>query len=122
MKRKLFIVEDELPLLKVLEFQFQKADFSVDIALDGLEALEKIKHDKPDLILLDIWLPKMNGFKFLEIIKKDDEFKHIPVVIFSNLSQNSDIEKGLALGALEYIDKSSITIQDLVKKIQGYLH
>lgn len=63
----------------------------------------------------------MNGFVFLEKIKKDDELKHIPVVIFSNLSQNSDIEKGLALGASEYIDKSAVTIQDLVKKIRGYL-
>ncbi len=118
--KKILIVEDELSLLKVLKLHFRKIAL-VDVALDAAEALEKLEKDKPNLILLDILLPKIDGFVLLKKIKKADALKTIPVIIFSNLSQDSDIEKGLSLGALEYIDKSKVTIQELVKKIQRYL-
>ncbi|MFA6475462.1 MAG: response regulator [Patescibacteria group bacterium] len=119
--KKILIVEDEAPLAKVLNIQFQNAKLDVTMAKDGIDALEKLKLNKPDLILLDLWLPKMNGFSFLEKIKQTDAYKKIPVIIFSNLSEKSDITRGLALGAEEYIEKLSITLEDLVKRVQHHL-
>lgn len=121
-KRKILIVEDEIPLVKALEGKFARAGFAVEVALDGIEALKKLKTSKPDLILLDMLLPRMDGFEFLEKLKKDKDLKDIPVVIFSNLTQESDMERGLSLGALEYIDKSKITIKGLVDKVGKYLN
>ena len=118
--KKILIVEDEI-IIKILKIKFELSGFQVDTAQDGAEAMVKLNQSQPDIILLDILMPKMNGFEFLEKIKKDERFKDIPVVIFSNLNAPSDIEKSKALGVLEYILKTDVTISELAEAVEKYL-
>ncbi len=119
--KKLLIVEDEKPLVKVLEIFLKEKPVDLEIATDGELAWEKLADFKPDLILLDLWLPKINGIEFLKKVKADDHYKEIPVVIFSNMSMDSGGKKALELGAAEYIDKSSVTTDALAEKVLEYL-
>ena len=117
---KVLLIEDDKFLRTVLEKKLLAEGFKVISAVDGDEALEKIISDKPDIILLDIILPKKSGFLVLENIKKDPEFRKLPVIIISNLGQEEDIQKGLLLGAIEYFVKAKISLDDVVKKIKEY--
>jgi len=95
--------------------------FETEIAVDGKQGIDKIKNIKPDLVLLDIVLPKMDGFEILESIKKDPEFKNIPIILLTNLGQKNEIEKGLSLGADEYIIKAHFTPTAVVAKVKEIL-
>jgi DNA-binding response OmpR family regulator len=117
---KILLIEDDKFLRTVLERKLTKEGFEFISAVDGDEALEKIITYKPDIILLDIILPKKSGFLVLENIKKDPELKKVPVIIISNLGQEEDVKKGLSLGALEYFVKAKISLDDVVKKIKEY--
>jgi two-component system, OmpR family, alkaline phosphatase synthesis response regulator PhoP len=117
---KILLIEDDKFLRTVLEKKLSNEGFEVVSAVDGDEALEKIIADKPDIILLDIILPKKSGFLVLENIKKDPELKKIPVIIISNLGQEEDVKKGLLLGATEYFVKAKVSLDDVVKKIKEY--
>jgi DNA-binding response OmpR family regulator len=117
---KVLLIEDDKFLRTVLEKKLLAEGFEVISAVDGDEALEKIISDKPDIILLDIILPKKSGFLVLENIKKDPELRKLPVIIISNLGQEEDIQKGLSLGAIEYFVKAKISLDDVVKKIKEY--
>jgi len=118
---KILLIEDDKFLRTVLEKKLSSEGFEVVSAVDGDEALEKIISDKPDIILLDIILPKKSGFLVLENIKKDPEFKKIPVLIISNLGQEEDVKRGLSLGAIEYFVKAKVSLDDVVKKIKEYV-
>lgn len=117
---KVLLVEDDKFLRKVLEKKIINKGFEVSSAVDGEEALEKLILDKPDIILLDIILPKKSGFTFLENIKKDPNFKDIPVLILSNLGQDEDIKKGLELGAKEYFVKAKVSLEEVINKLSEY--
>jgi DNA-binding response OmpR family regulator len=117
---KILLIEDDKFLRTVLEKKLSSEGFEVVSAVDGDEALEKIISDKPDIILLDIILPKKSGFLVLDNIKKDPEFKKIPVLIISNLGQEEDVKRGLSLGAIEYFVKAKVSLDDVVKKIKEY--
>jgi DNA-binding response OmpR family regulator len=117
---KILLIEDDKFLRTVLEKKLLTEGFEVVSAVDGDEALEKIISDKPDLILLDIILPKKSGFLVLENIKKDPELRKLPVIIISNLGQEEDIQKGLSLGAIEYFVKAKISLEDIIKKVKQY--
>jgi DNA-binding response OmpR family regulator len=117
---KILIVEDDKFLRTLLEKKFQKETFEVITAVDGEEALDKIVVEKPDLILLDIILPKKSGFYVLEEINKDINLKNIPVFIISNLGQPEDIEKGKKLGVKAYFVKAGLSLDELIKKIKEY--
>jgi DNA-binding response OmpR family regulator len=117
---KILLIEDDKFLRTVLEKKLSAEGFEVVSAVDGDEALEKIISDKPDLILLDIILPKKSGFLVLENIKKDPELRKLPVIIISNLGQEEDIQKGLSLGAIEYFVKAKISLEDIIKKVKEY--
>lgn len=119
--KKILLVEDDLFLVRAYQAMFKKEGFVVVVAYDGIEATEKVKAEKPDLILLDIMLPKRSGFEFLEDVKKDKELKDIPVVILSVLGHDRDIEKAKKLGAADYIVKSEETLRSVMDKIRGYL-
>ncbi len=121
MKRKILIIEDEKDLRFFLRTALTQAGFEVKEAIDAEEALEKIKEEKPDLILLDIILPGKSGFDFLIEIKKDPEFESIPIIIVSNLGQREEIQKGLELGAKDYIVKANFTLDEIVKKVKDAL-
>lgn len=120
-KRKILIVEDE-SIVKAIELKFLNAGFETDIAKDGLVALEKLREYKPDLILLDILLPRMDGYTVLEKVRADDTTKDIPVLVFSNFSDQPFIDKVKALGVIGYIIKAHARLEDLVVEAQKYFH
>jgi len=96
------------------------AGFSVARAFDGEEGLKLIKSKKPDLVLLDIILPKKNGFEVLEELKKSPETQDIPVIVLTMIGKDEDIKKGLRLGANDYIVKSQHAIAEIIEKIKSF--
>lgn len=118
---KILLIEDEKFLRNVLERKLRDEGFEVVTAIDGNEALQKIISERPDMILLDIILPRKNGFLILEEIKKDPEFNKLPIFIISNLAQEEDINKALNLGATEYFVKAKFSVEDLINKIKEYI-
>ncbi len=120
-RKKIAIIEDEQSLLWALCDQLSSDKYEILTALDGKFGLEMVKKQKPDLILLDIILPKLDGFSVLRALKKDPKTKKIPVVILSNLAQDIDKEKGIKLGAEKYLVKTEIEIGDLPKIIKRYI-
>jgi len=121
---KILIVEDDPLMSRMYQKIFKFEGFDVEVAGDGLEALEKVRSVKPTLVLLDIMMPKMNGLEVLEKLKADPELKSIPVVMLTNLAGQSDAEKALAMGAIKYIVKSEYEpkqVTNMVKEIlAGY--
>lgn len=120
-KKKIMVVEDDEHISKVYEIKFAKEGIDVVLARDGEEAVVKITAEKPDVILLDLMIPKKDGFGVLEEIKKNPELVNIPVIILSNLGQKSDQDRALALGANEYLVKVDYSIQEVINKAKGYL-
>ncbi|HBH71574.1 MAG: Response regulator receiver protein [Parcubacteria group bacterium GW2011_GWC1_42_11] len=120
-KKKIMVVEDDEHISKVYEIKFAKEGIDVSLARDGEEAIVKITAEKPDVILLDLMIPKKDGFGVLEEIKKNPELANIPVIILSNLGQKTDQDRALALGANEYLVKVDYSIQDVINKAMGYL-
>lgn len=113
----ILVVEDDHFLLKAYNTKLKKSGYQVETAMDGNEALEKMKAVKPDLVLLDLVMPKKNGFEVLQEVQKDTKLKKIPVIILSNLGQESDRKKGLELGAVSYLVKSDHSLQQIVDLI-----
>jgi len=120
-KKTVLIIEDEQTLLKLLQKAFEKEDIKTLIALDGEKGINLARKEKPDLILLDIILPKKSGFDVLEELKADAETKNIPVVVLTNLSEVVDVEKVLELGAVTYLVKSSYKLEEIVEKVKDML-
>ncbi len=114
-----FLVDDDDFLLEMYTLKFRTSGFKVEIAKEAEEALDKLRGGlKPDVILLDIVMPKIDGFEFLSIAKKENLLKGAQIIVLSNLGQKEDIEKGLALGASDYIIKASFTPSEIVKKTE----
>ena len=121
MSKKIVVVEDDQILLKALNIGLLSNDFEVLSAKDGEAGLDVVKKEKPDLVLLDLILPKMHGFEVLKALKSDKSTKNIPVIILSNLGQDSDVEKGMDLGAKDYFVKASTDLSELAEKINKIL-
>ncbi len=115
---KVLVVEDDRFLVSAYRAKLEKSGYEVQIASDGDEALAVLKTFTPDVILLDLVMPRRDGFSTLEEIKKDARLDKIPVIVTSNLGQKEDIDKAMALGANDYIIKSDLSIEELVGKIQ----
>lgn len=115
--KKILIVDDEPNILMSLEYTFKKKDFLVFIARDGEEALELLKTEQPNIILLDIMMPKVDGYATLKMIKKDERLKDCKVIFLSAKNKENDIKKGLSLGADAFITKP-FSIKNLVKKVE----
>jgi len=121
-KLKILLIEDDPFLSSLLRLKLEKANFEVIRAADGQEALDLLQNNlKPDLILLDLILPKRNGFEVLEILRQDPKFEKMPVIIISNLGQEGDITRGKALGIIDYFVKARLSIDDLVAKVRQAL-
>jgi len=120
-KRKVLVVEDETFLVKIYSVKLKKEGFDVSIATDGEEAVRLAAEVKPDLILLDLILPKLNGFEALERIRANPANKNTPVLVLSNLGQEEDIKRAAALGASDYLVKANFSIQDIVSKIRSVI-
>lgn len=121
-RKKLLIVEDDEHVSKVYEVKFSKEGYEVIFARNGEEGVEKITKEKPDLIILDLMMPKKDGFVVLEEIKKVPDLSKIPVMILSNLGQETDKERALALGANEYLVKIDYSMQEVIDKAKSYLN
>ena len=119
-KPSVVIVEDDEVLLKVLLDELNDAGIDVSSALDGEEGLKKIQEKRPDLVLLDLLLPKKSGFEVLEDMKQATETRGIPVMILSMLGQDEDIKRGLGLGANDYIVKSQHAVGEVVEKVKNF--
>ena len=118
---KILIAEDDKFLSKVLSDKFSRKNYNVIVASDGIEAVNKIKSEIPDMVLLDLIMPNKNGFEILEEVKTDAKYKDIPVIILSNLGQKKDVERGKKLGVVDYLVKSNTPINDIVKKVEEIL-
>ena len=115
------IVEDEDFLLRALEDNMVAKGYAVDTSLDGEEAMEKIGRKKPDVVLLDILMPKKDGFYVLEELKKNPKWKSIPVIVLSNLGEDESIKKALEMGADNYFVKSQHPIEEVVEEVRKLL-
>ena len=120
-KKKVLVVEDDATLRQALTEFLEADEFSVVSATDGEEAINLTKNNNPDIILLDIILPKKDGFDVIREIKADDSIKDIPIVLLTNLGSLSDIEKALALGATTYLVKGDYQLKEVVDKIKEIL-
>jgi len=121
LSKKILVVEDDPFLSNLLKIRLEKERLNVILAKDGDEAIKKIQETDPDLILLDLILPKKSGFEVLQNISLDPNFKNKPVVIISNLGQTIDVQKAKELGAVEYFIKAKISIDDLILKIKEFI-
>lgn len=121
-QKKVLIVEDEPLLGNLLSQRLLKEGFSVTLVRDGEEAFRSLQTEVPDLVLLDIILPKVSGFELMERIQSDPALgeRKIPIVVISNLGQDGDVEKGQALGAIGYFVKAQLSIEDLVSKVKEF--
>jgi len=119
-KPLILLVEDDPFLSSVLQLKLEKENFQLVRAVDGEEALKFLITQglKPELILLDLILPKKNGFEVLETIRQDPLLEKIPVIIISNLGQPSDIERGKSLGVIDYFVKARLSIDELVNRVK----
>ena len=117
----ILIVEDDHFLSSILKSRLEKEGFAVLQAFDGDEALLMLKTVRPNVILLDIIMPKMSGFEVLEKVSSDPELSKIPVVIASNLGQDTDIEKAKALGASDYYVKVRTSLQDFIDMLKNVI-
>ncbi|MFA6047200.1 MAG: response regulator [Parcubacteria group bacterium] len=120
-KKKILIVEDESALNQALGEFLTAENFEVISALDGAEGAKIAIAKRPDLILLDIILPKKDGYEVLDELKSNDSTKDIPVILLTNLESAQDIQKAFEKGATTYLVKSSYKMQDVVKKIKETL-
>jgi len=118
---KILLVEDELPFRQIYRDAMHMYGYETFEAEDGQEALEVLKTNKPDLILLDLVLPNKSGFDVLRELKSNDEFKHIPVIVYSVLEDKENIDRALKLGADDFTFKGITPAVDVVAKIRGLL-
>ncbi|MDO9399304.1 MAG: response regulator [bacterium] len=120
-KKKILVVEDDVMISSMYKTKFEVDGFAVVIANNGAEGLDLAKKENPDIIMLDIILPQVDGFSVLEELKKDKQTKNIPVVMLTNLGTEEDKAKGKNLGAIDYLVKASLTPKQISIKIKQYL-
>lgn len=118
---KILVVDDSPALLELYDFTLSSEGHKVETAKDGVDALNKIKKEKPDLILLDILMPNKDGFETLEELKKEKETSSIPVLLLTNVDEQSKVEHGMKLGATDYIVKFQQTPNQVVEEIRQVL-
>jgi DNA-binding response OmpR family regulator len=115
------LVEDDVFLVEIYQKKFEMENFKVSVAANGEKGLAEAKKKLPDIILLDILMPKMDGFAVLEHLKEDNNTKNIPVILLTNLGQKDDVERGLAEGAVDYLIKTHFKPSEVVDKVRKVL-
>ncbi len=118
---RVLFVEDDPSVAQMYKLKLELDGYDVEVASDGEMALESARAAPPDIIFLDIRLPKLDGFGVLEALHKDDRTKHVPVVILSNYSEKQLIDRGVKLGAADYLIKSQTTPARLARGLEGWL-
>jgi len=121
MAKKILIIEDDKFLRELIAQKLIKEGYDIVEAVDGEKGIKSVKEEKPDLILLDLILPGIDGFEVLAKIKENLVLSQIPVIILSNLGQKDDIERGLKIGAVDYLIKAHFTPGEIVEKVKTVL-
>lgn len=116
------LVEDDVFLASIYQKKFEMEGFKVATADNGDKVIPEAKKRKPDIILLDILLPKRDGFSVLALLKADNELKDIPVIMLTNLGQKDDVDKALEAGAVDYLIKAHFKPSEIVDKVRKILH
>lgn len=120
-KIKVLLIEDDKMIIDMYTLKFTQEGYDVTQAENGEDGLKQAQTSNPEVILLDIILPKMDGFTVLKELKKDPKLKNIPVVLLTNLGQDGDVKKGLELGATDYLIKANFTPAQVVDKVKSVL-
>ena len=120
MSKRVLIVDDEPNIVISVEFLMKREGFAVSVARDGEEALERIHSDRPDLVILDVMMPKLNGFEVCERVRADPQFAALRILMLTAKGREAEMRKGLALGADAYIAKPFST-RDLVNRVKSLL-
>lgn len=119
--KRILLTEDDEFLSSLIKNRLEREGFEVKVAKDGDEVLAMLKTYQPDLVLLDIILPKKLGFEVLEELQSNKNLKHAPVMVMSNLGQDTDIARAKELGAVDYFIKAKVVIDDLISRIRAFL-
>ena len=119
--KKVLIVEDDEMLAGMYAEKFTMSGYNAQVAHDGSEGLKQVESFMPDIVLLDIIMPKVDGFVVLKRIKSNDALSKIPVIMLTNLGQEDDINKAKKLGATDYFVKANHTPAEIIKKVEGIL-
>ena len=120
-KKRILVVDDEVQLVEMVKIRLEANDYEIITAYDGQEALEKARNEKPDLIILDLRLPKLDGYTVCRMLKFDEKYKSIPILMFTARVQESDKKMGQEVGADAYITKP-FDPQILLSKIKEFIH
>lgn len=121
MSKKILIAEDDVFIMEMYSMKLVSEGYEVISASDGKEAINKIKREKPDLIMLDILMPKMDGKEMLKKIKSEKDLSSIPVVVLTNVGEQDSVKDILDLGAKDYLIKSNFTPDEVVEKVKEYV-
>ena len=121
-KGKILFIDDDNFLRKVYQAELKDKGFDVFLAVDGEDGLQKVSELQPDIVILDLIMPKKSGFEVLADLQQSDETRNIPVVVLSNLAQSDDQKRALDLGAVDYLIKDNTTLDIIAEKIEYHLH
>jgi DNA-binding response OmpR family regulator len=119
--KKILVAEDDKFLANAYRVKLTKSGYEVKIAADGEEVIRNLSDFNPDLIILDLMMPKVDGFAVLREVRSNDSWNKIPILVASNLGQSEDIVKATKLGAIDYIVKTDLTMKKMVEKIRHIL-
>ncbi len=120
-KNKILIVEDDAMISAMYKSKFEADGFKILVAVDGANGLELAKKEKPNIIMMDIIMPRMDGFSVLSKLKKTGQTKNIPVIMLTNLGTDEDKDKAKKLGVVDYLVKANLTPAQISEKIKKYL-
>jgi len=120
-KKKVLLVEDDKMILDMYTLKFTQEGYEVTQAENGKDGLDLARKINPDIVLLDIILPQMDGFTVLKSLKADPKLQKTPVVLLTNLGQDGDVKKGIELGAVDYLIKANFTPSQVVDKVKSVL-
>lgn len=115
------VVEDDSFLAKAYQMKLSKVGFEVLVANDGIEALEQLAQTKPDIMLLDLVMPRKDGFETLQEIQQHPDWKSLPIIVASNLGQQEDIDRAKKYGATEFVIKSDMSLEEIINRIKTHL-
>jgi len=116
--KKILMIEDERIIVDLLKRKLEKEGYQVSVGRDGVEGLEKMRKDKPELILLDIVMPRMGGLEVMEKMREDNELKDIPIVVISNSGQPIELDRAKKLGAKDWLVKTEFDPQEVIRKVK----
>ncbi len=121
MSKHVLIIEDEQLIYELLERKVKEAGYEVTLAHNGEEGVTQLRQRKPDIVLLDIAMPKMNGFEVMEDMQKDEELSSIPVIVISNSGQPVELNRAEELGATDWVIKADFDPQEIIEKVVSHI-